>query len=57
MNLIKDMQPDQINMEEVTNKLLAYGRERIPARVKDDAYQAIKKQLESDRAYIDFINA
>ena len=57
MKLIKDVAPDQINMEEVTNKLLAYGRDKIPSNVKDDAYKQIKDFLENDPAYIHFINA
>ena len=57
MGLIKDQAPDQINMEDVTNKLLDYGRKRIPDNIKDDAYKQIKEFLESQDAYKDFINA
>ena len=44
-------------MEDVTNKLLVFGREKIPANVKNEAYEKIKAQLENDPAYKDFINA
>ena len=44
-------------MDDVTNKLLAFGRDKIPSSVKDDAYQEIKNQLESDPAYKRFIEA
>ena len=43
-------------MEEITTKLIEFGKEKIPAEVKNNAYNRIKDQLEKDKAYTDFIN-
>ena len=57
MRLISNVAPDQVNMDEVTNKLLEFGRAKIPESVKNKAYEKIKQQLENDPAYKDFIKA
>ena len=51
MRLIQNVAPEHVDMEDVTNKLLNFGRDKIPIEVKNKAYEEIKKQLENDKAY------
>ena len=56
MELLREQPLDKVNMDEITTKLINYGKEKIPGDVKDNAYKQIKKYLEDDDAYKSFIN-
>ena len=56
MKLLREQPLDKVNMDEITTKLINYGKDKIPADVKNNAYNEIKKQLENDDAYKAFIN-
>ena len=56
MELLRQQPLDKVNMDEITSKLIEYGKEKIPADVKNNAYTRIKEHLEKDQAYTTFIN-
>ena len=56
MELLRQQPLDKVNMDEITTKLIEYGKEKIPSDVKNNAYIRIKEHLEKDLAYTTFIN-
>ena len=56
MKLLRQQPLDQVNMDHITTKLIEFGKEKIPAEVKNNAYNRIKEHLEKDIAYTTFIN-
>ena len=56
MQLLREQALDKVNMDEITSKLIEFGKDKIPSDVKNNAYNKIKAQLEKDPAYTSFIN-
>ncbi len=55
MQLLREQPLDKVNMDEITSKLIEFGKDKIPSDVKSNAYNKIKLHLEKDPAYISFI--
>ena len=56
MELLRQQPLDKVNMEDITNNLINYGKDRIPTNVKDNAYKQIKEFLEDNVSYKAFIS-
>ena len=56
MELLRQQPLDQVNMDQITSKLIEFGKDKIPTEVKNNAYNEIKNFLEKQKAYTDFIN-
>ena len=56
MELLRQQPLDQVNMDQITTKLIEFGKDKIPTEVKNNAYNEIKNFLEKQKAYTDFIN-
>ena len=56
MRLLREQPLDKVDMDKITTRLIEYGKGKIPADVKNNAYNRIKEHLENDAAYKAFIN-
>ena len=56
MRLLREQPLDKVDMDKITTRLIEYGKGKIPADVKNNAYSRIKEHLENDGAYKAFIN-